>query len=236
MALKMPLGHLVDLVWRWKSLLVYLGAGLITLSLLIMIVLLGHTEAMHAVAPVETWFVLAALLAPIGYVVQDVVADAMTVEAVPRSDDAGQPIDAAELKAMHTTMQTLGRVAIIGGSVVVSILNIFLLQGVGALPEAQKSAAYLSIYQLALLIPLVSVLGVVLASWLRRRDLARLAAEGRTRAQCEAILDRHFDPPPVNWWILGGGLAFAVVSLSVGLGQIPARRKSYLRVMAIVIF
>ena len=28
-ALKMPLGHLVDLVWRWKSLLVYLGAGLI---------------------------------------------------------------------------------------------------------------------------------------------------------------------------------------------------------------
>ena len=36
-ALKMPLGHLVDLMWRWKSLLVYMGAGLITLSLLIMI-------------------------------------------------------------------------------------------------------------------------------------------------------------------------------------------------------
>jgi hypothetical protein len=35
-ALKMPLGHLVDLIWRWKSLLVYLGAGLIALSLLIM--------------------------------------------------------------------------------------------------------------------------------------------------------------------------------------------------------
>src|SRR5574337_1464178 len=31
-ALKMPLGHLVDLVWRWKGLLVYLGAGLITRS------------------------------------------------------------------------------------------------------------------------------------------------------------------------------------------------------------
>ena len=25
--LKMPLGHLIDLVWRWKSWLVYLGAG-----------------------------------------------------------------------------------------------------------------------------------------------------------------------------------------------------------------
>ena len=25
-ALKMPIGHLVDLIWRWKSVLVYLGA------------------------------------------------------------------------------------------------------------------------------------------------------------------------------------------------------------------
>ena len=45
-ALKMPLGHLVDLVWRWKGLLVYLGASLIMVSLLIMIGLFGHTEAM----------------------------------------------------------------------------------------------------------------------------------------------------------------------------------------------
>ncbi|HWH47516.1 MAG TPA: hypothetical protein VN664_06935 [Burkholderiales bacterium] len=236
-ALKMPLGHLVDLIWRWKSLLVYLGAGLITLSLLIMIGLLGHTDAMRALAPVETWYVLSSLLAPIGFVVQDVVADAMTVEAVPRADDAGQPIGAAERKTMHTTMQTLGRVAIIGGSVAVSILNIFLLQGVGAMPDAQKAAAYLSVYQLALVIPLVSVAGVILAWWLRRRALARLRAQGRTRAESEALLDRHVDPPPVNWWILGGGLAFAVVSLSVGLGQIPAAQEIIFSAsMAIVIF
>ena len=50
-ALKMPLGHLVDLMWRWKSLLVYMGAGLITLSLLIMIGLLGHLEAMRGLRP-----------------------------------------------------------------------------------------------------------------------------------------------------------------------------------------
>src|SRR3954470_10953225 len=56
-ALKMPLGHLVDLIWRWKGLLVYLGAGLIALSILIMIGLLGYTDAMSAVAPVETWYV-----------------------------------------------------------------------------------------------------------------------------------------------------------------------------------
>ena len=31
-ALKMPLGHLVDLFWRWKSLFVYLGAALMSAS------------------------------------------------------------------------------------------------------------------------------------------------------------------------------------------------------------
>jgi len=236
-ALKMPLGHLVDLIWRWKSLLVYLGAGLIALSLLIMIGLLGHTEAMRAIAPIETWYVAASLLAPIGYVVQDVVADAMTVEAVPRCEEDGSKIPPAALKAMHTTMQTLGRVAIIGGSVAVAILNIFLLSGVGEMPQTQKDAAYLFVYELALAIPLVSVLGVLLAWWLRRRELARLASEGRTRAECVAMLDRHIDPPPVNWWILGGGLAFAVVSLSVGLGQIPgAQEIVFGSSMAIVIF
>jgi hypothetical protein len=40
----------------------------------------------------EAWFVLSALLSPVGYVLQDVVADAMTVEAVPRVDEHGQPL------------------------------------------------------------------------------------------------------------------------------------------------
>ena len=82
-ALKMPLGHLIDLVWRWKALLVYLGAALIAGSLGIMYALIMHTEAMRHVLSVEAWFVVSSLLAPAGYVVQDTVADAMTVEAVP---------------------------------------------------------------------------------------------------------------------------------------------------------
>ena len=236
-ALKMPLGHLVDLIWRWKSVLVYLGAGLIALSLLIMIGLLGHTEAMRAIAPVETWYVTSSLLAPVGYVVQDVVADAMTVEAVPRCHADGSRIEATELKTMHTTMQTLGRVAIIGGSVAVAILNIFLLSGVDELPPEQKNAAYLFVYELALVIPLVSVLGVVLAWWLRRKEMARLIAEGRSRSECETLLERHIEPPPVNWWILGGGLAFTVVTLSVGLGQVPGAQEIVFGAsMVIVIF
>ncbi|MDE2365662.1 MAG: hypothetical protein KGM95_01870 [Betaproteobacteria bacterium] len=236
-ALKMPLGHLVDLVWRWKGLLVYLGAGLITLSLLIMIGLLGHADAMRAVASVEAWYVTSAMLAPIGYVVQDVVADAMTVEAVPRVDANGQPLAPESRKPMHVTMQTLGRVAIISGGVLVSLMNVYLLSGVGELPEAEKAAAYLFVYELALIIPVVSVAGVVFASWLRRRDMARLTAQGHGRQDAEAMLGAIGDPPPVNWWILGGGLAFTVASLSVGLSRIPGGEEIIFSIsMAIVLF
>ena len=88
-ALKMPLGHLVDLIWERKNYMVYLGASLIALSLMIMYGLIIHTETMIEIFSVETWFVISVILAPVGYVVQDVVADAMTVEAVPLSDEQG---------------------------------------------------------------------------------------------------------------------------------------------------
>ncbi|UCC55482.1 MAG: hypothetical protein JSU75_08925, partial [Gammaproteobacteria bacterium] len=97
-ALKMPLGHLVDLIWRYKAALVFLGAGLLTGSLLIMIGLLASPDAMATVMPVGAWFVVSVLLAPIGYVVQDVVADAMTVEAVPRVDAKGRALPAGQLR------------------------------------------------------------------------------------------------------------------------------------------
>ena len=42
-ALKMPLGHLVDLIDRKKHYLVFIGAGLIALSLGIMYLLIMHT-------------------------------------------------------------------------------------------------------------------------------------------------------------------------------------------------
>jgi hypothetical protein len=93
-ALKMPLGHLVDLVWRWKSALVVLGATLIGVSLVIVLGLLGAPAAMTPYMRLEAWYVLSALLAPLGYVIQDVVADAMTVEAVPVVDStAGGGLD-----------------------------------------------------------------------------------------------------------------------------------------------
>lgn len=236
-ALKMPIGHVVDLIWRWKGLLVYLGASLIALSVLIMIGLLANPAAMRAYASAEAWYVLAALLAPIGYVTQDVVADAMTVEAVPHVDDNGQPIAPEVRRSMHTTMQTLGRVAIIGGGLLVSAVNVFMMRGVQNLPEKQKLAAYVSVYELALVIPVVSVLGVVLASFLRRRDFRRLMSVGLSRADAALKLAIHNDRPPVNWWILGGGIAFAATSIAVGLANFKFGQEIIFAIsMAVILF
>jgi hypothetical protein len=236
-ALKMPLGHLVDLIWKHKAGLVYLGAGLIACGLLIMIGLLADRAAMDAIMPAEVWFVVSVLLSPIGYVLQDVVADAMTVEAVPRVDPEGTPVPDEQRKLGHTTMQTLGRVAIIGGAFLVSIVNVAMFSGVESMDTAQKVAIYREIYQLALIIPVVSVLGTVLAGWLRRRDARRLAARGFDRGQVERMLHGDREHTEVNWWILGGGLVFAVFSVTMGLTQIPFNQEIiFAGSMAVVLF
>jgi len=219
-ALKMPIGHLVDLLWRYKAGLVYLGATLIAASLLIMIGLIGSPDAMRALMPIEAWFVLSVLLSPVGYVMQDAVADAMTVEAVPRLDARGEPIPAETIRLMHTTMQMLGRVAIIGGTVLVSLANVVMFQGSEALPESEKVAIYLRIYELALIIPLLSVSGVLLGGVLKRREAKRLAALGRSRADIDRLLHDPEEIATPNWWILGGSAVFVALTITVGLSGI----------------
>ncbi|MQA65970.1 MAG: hypothetical protein GEU76_08720 [Alphaproteobacteria bacterium] len=236
-ALKMPLGHIVDLIWRWKAVLVYLGAALIAVSLLIMYGLIAHTGAMAAVAPVEAWFVLSVLLAPVGYVVQDVVADAMTVEAVPLFDDKGNRRPEAEVKAMHTTMQTLGRFAIISGIVLVALLNIFMFTGVETMSEAAKARVYADIYLMALAIPVISVTGVVLASAMMRLRAARLRRQGFGADEVRRLLEAAVEDTRPNWWILGGSLVFAVFTVSLGLSAFAlAQEVIFAGSMAIVLF
>ena len=207
-ALKMPVGHLVDLIWRWKAGLVWLGAGMIAASLLVMIGLISHMDAMREVMSPTAWFVTASLVAPTGYMIQDAVADAMTVEAVPRVDEAGRPYDPAALKSMHTTMQTLGRVAVIGGLALVSLANVYIFYGTEKLPQAERAVLYARVYWLALIIPALSVTGIVMHAFTKARD-ATPAGE-KTHP---------------NWWILGGSLVFVVITLSVGLGQLPASQE-----------
>lgn len=235
-ALKMPLGHLVDLIWRYKAGLVYFGAALIATGLCIMVALISQRDAMAAIMPVGAWYVVAVLLSPVGYVLQDVVADAMTVEAVPRIDADGRLVPNAQRKLMNTTMQTLGRVAIIGGSLLVAIVNLVMFEGVEKLPQEAKAEIYARIYALALVIPAVSVAGVLLQQLLMRRERRRLAALGLDRGEIEDAIPGGGGTRP-NWWILGGSLAFVLFSLGVGFSGIGrAEEIVFAGSMAIVIF
>ena len=215
-ALKMPLGHLVDLIWERKNYMVYLGASLIALSLMIMYGLIIHTETMSEIFSVETWFVISVILAPVGYVVQDVVADAMTVEAVPLSDEQGTNYSKDQVKIMHTTMQTLGRFAIIGGTVLVALVNVILFRDVESLEQSEKINLYGTIYLYALVIPLVSIFGVILANYLRQKKINILKSQG-----LELKEERGNEKTEINWWILGGSLVFVIFTLSVGSFNVP---------------
>ena len=215
-ALKMPLGHLVDLIWERKNYMVYLGASLIALSLMIMYGLIIHTETMAEIFSVETWFVISVILAPVGYVVQDVVADAMTVEAVPLSDEQGTDYSKDQVKIMHTTMQTLGRFAIIGGTVLVALVNVILFKDVESLEQSEKINLYGTIYLYALVIPLVSIFGVILANYLRQKKIKILKSQG-----LEFKEERGNEKTEINWWILGGSLVFVIFTLSVGSFNVP---------------
>lgn len=216
-ALKMPVGHLIDIIWKWKSILVYLGALLVSASLLIMYGLIAHTTAMAAIMPTTAWFVLSALLSPTGYILQDAVADAMTVEAVPVLDENGEPFAEDDVKAMHTTMQMLGRFALIGGIALVAVVNITMFDGVADMSEAEKVGIYADIYLLALAVPLVSVVGVILGGIMLRHRARKLRATGLPPAEVDAMLFRPDGEAHPNWWILGGSLVFAAFTISVGL-------------------
>jgi hypothetical protein len=209
--LKMPLGHLVDLIWRWKAMLVYLGAGLIALSIAIMYGLIAHTGAM--------------------------TPDAMTVEAVPLVDERGKPYPDGEVKAMHTTMQTLGRFAIVSGLIAVAALNITMFAGVEEMSETEKASIYADIYLLALFIPAVSITGVILAAATLRRQAQRLLRQGFDKESIESMLFAPAEETEPNWWIFGGSFAFVAFALAMGLGQAPfAQEIIFLGSMAIVLF
>lgn len=214
-ALKMPIGHLVDLFWRRKALFVYFGALLMMISLLIMVGLTGFRPHMEQIFTAEIWYIVATLLSPVGFVIQDVVADAMTVEAVPTLDNNGRQIEEEQLNRMHVTMQTLGRISIIGGSALVAGLGGWLA----------KTLSYQVMYQVALVIPIISVLGVTLGEINMRLRRRRLQQTGIDEAEIkESFREKNVETKP-NYHILAGSAVFVLLSIFLGLSEMDWKKE-----------
>jgi hypothetical protein len=214
-ALKMPIGHLVDLFWRRKALFVYFGALLMALSLLVMVGLTGYKDLMERLFPAEIWYVIATLLSPVGFVIQDVVADAMTVEAVPAHDESGNARTEDDLKRMHTTMQILGRIAIIGGSAMVAGIGGWLAQ----------TLSYQIMYLVALIIPVISILGVTLGELNIRRRRMHMEQIGMTADEIQESLHLTTAETRPNYQIIGGSAVFVVLILVLGLSDVSLKKE-----------
>ena len=159
------------------------------------------------------------------------------VEAVPRVDQDGKLLDEQQLKSLHTTMQTFGRMALIGGLVAVASLNIFIFDDVESLTESEKTALYGRVYLIALVVPLLSISGVTLAQILNWRLRKALRNSGLNDGEIDARFFGQDEPTQPNYWYFVGGGAFVLLTLTIGLTSPPfAQEMVFLGSMSIVVF
>jgi hypothetical protein len=190
--LKMVFGHLVDTVPLFGSRRRAYVLGGVLLHAAAYLALAVAAAGRTGMVPAEAVYVAASLLAVVGLVVQDSVADALTTEVVNRTDAGGAPRDPAAVQAELGDVQVLGRVATMGGA--------FAVAGAGG--WAAQALPVEAVFLIAAAIPLPSLLA------------AALLREGGATSTMEAA-------PRPDPRILGGGATFAAALLALGLVDPP---------------
>lgn len=148
---KMVIGQLVDGVALFGSRrhsYVFLGAGLVAAGQAMLALAAGRRIAF---ASPEAMYVTASILAVIGFVVQDVVADTMSTEVVPRFHPNGEPRAEDEVRHDLGMVQVLGRLAL--------MLGLFLTSYLGGWLADHFSRE--TVFWIGLSVPLLSMLGAV---------------------------------------------------------------------------
>ena len=198
---KMVFGELVDSVPIFGSqrrIYILIGAlftasGLVTLA--------GAAGGWLIFMRPDQLYVFGALLIVLGTVIQDVVADAMSTEVVPRVDANGAAKPESVVKSELGMVQVLGRLSLSAGIVTVAGLS-GVLAGIFG-----RETVFLA----GLVIPVISISGMFL------------------------IEHEKAAPRPIDWRILGGGLAFGATVLALALGGIPyAQEVIFVLSMAVI--
>lgn len=160
-ALKVPIGHLLDLSWRWRRWYLAGGITLVGASLIILIALLEKPLILEHWLPIKVWYVLASVLGPVGFLLQDVVADALSVSAVVTdtyNDTGGIQGDQED---GHVFVQSAGRVISLLGGIFVGLINLTILRGVQLLSLPQQLERYDTVLHVGLLIPALGIMEVI---------------------------------------------------------------------------
>ena len=162
-ALKMPIGHLVDLAWKKKKYFVFVGAFLISLSFLIMFGIISAEGYFNKYLSLEVWFVISSILAPVGFVLQDVVADAMTVEAIPEKKIMAKILQILKSNPCIPLCKHWADFLLLAVQYLLEELISF-FKDIEALEQSEKLIVYGKIYLFALIVPLISILGVIISN------------------------------------------------------------------------
>src|SRR5712691_2609892 len=188
----MVFGELVDsvpILGSQRRSYILIGAAVTACG---MLVLAGAAGGWLTFARADHLYVLGAMLLVIGTVVQNVVAEAMSTEVVPRRDPAGNARPEDDVRAELGMVQVISRLALSAGVLAVAGLS-------GWLASIFDRA---SVFLLGLVVPAISVIGVVL------------------------IRSETHERRPLDWRILGGGMAFGAAILALALGSVPFGQES----------
>lgn len=200
---KMVFGELVDTVpifGSQRKSYVLIGATFMAAGLIVMA---GAAGRWLQFLRLDHLYVLGAMLLVIGTVVQDVVADAMSTEVVPRTDEQGRERPDNVVRAELGMVQVLGRLAVSAGILAVAGLS-------GWLADVISRQA---VFLIGLVVPLISIAGV----FLRGQETAEIR--------------------PIDWRILGGGIAFGAAVTVLGIGGLPyAQEVIFVVSMAVVCY
>ncbi|MEO1940471.1 hypothetical protein [Candidatus Thioglobus sp.] len=182
---KMIFGSLVDSVNIFGSnrkSYVYIGAVLITISSLMMIAVVGDYAIVEGLSK-KAVYVFASVIAVVGFVMQDVVADTMTTEVIDKNQSQ------EDINHELATIQVLARLSL--------GFAIFITGWIGGELADVFSDNRQVIFQIALFVPMLSILGVTLVKL------------------------NPVPVSPINKHVLYGGLLFAVFIVLMGYNDVP---------------
>ncbi len=187
--LKMVFGQLVDSVPIFGSrrkAYIFVGAIFMMIGTCLLAGLAGKYDWVMWIGNEYGIYLLSAVFSTLGFVIQDVTADTMSTEVVPRhlENSSGQEVVRAEkdVQADLAMVQVLGRLA----------LSIAIFSVAGLSGYLAATFPYENIFWATLLIPIISCIGVMFV-------------------KLETV-EEH-ERKPLDMKILGGGLAFAVFSV-----------------------
>ncbi|MBI4357489.1 MAG: hypothetical protein HY559_06400 [Gammaproteobacteria bacterium] len=156
--IKMVFGQMVDSLPLFHSArrsYIFIAAVLIASGSLLLAGMAGEWPAVVALGSQRSLYLIASLLTMTGLVLQDVVADAMTVEVVDRTECvSGQmlPRPSAHIQKDLAMVQLLGRLAM--------NVALFLVAGLGG--WLAQILSYQTMFLLTLFIPIISISGSLL--------------------------------------------------------------------------